>query len=146
MPGALGRKRRGSQRTTEEVTPVRFSPAATTTRRKDRPLSLFVDNPHQPKRWKLSTSHPSTVDRSPSPSAAEASGSVPVHTSTPVQRPVASTALPWSHSDTINPSRAIIRPVVDTLIQEKELLERKLAASDLVLELEQQGDKFWDSD
>jgi hypothetical protein len=146
MPGALGRKRRVSQRTTKEVKPVRFSPAATTTRRKYRPLSVFVDNPHQPNRWKFSTSHSSTVDRRPSPSAADASGSVPVHISTPVGNPVVPTALPWSHSDTSKPSRASTRPVVDTLIQEKTLLERKLAAVNFVLELEQQGDNFWDSD
>jgi hypothetical protein len=126
MPGAVGKKHRVSQRTMKEVPPVRLCQATTTTRRKSLPLSLFADHLQKPIRWKY------TVDRRSSPSAADASISVAVHSTTPDLRTAARATLTGSSRDTSNPSRAIIRAVVNALMQEKKLLEAKLAAVNLV--------------
>jgi hypothetical protein len=65
--------------------------------------------------------------------SAEASGSVQVHPSTFFLSQEVGMALPVSSTNTSQPSRAISRPVVDTLIQEKKLLERNIAAVNVVL-------------
>jgi hypothetical protein len=155
-----GGRRRVSQRKTNGVPAVRYSPADHTTTRRPRPIA-YPTEPRQPmsrttgSEWIASTLNPSVVNPQPPPSSAVPSRiPVPVHTSTPamsrtlptilgatnwgdvMRRATASATFPVGTmrrspseqslaSHTSRQSRVTTRPVVDTLLQEKELLERK---------------------